>query len=154
MLRIKSLFSFHKNAKIAKEQKSLFEEVYLELTKKMSVSTDFGDVLIDFQLPADWQRLKGHSVGEINFRDFYSRDNIASAHNLWAKDAVVFGHHHSNATEYIYLVHGLLEITMDNKKTTIHPDTDNPHIIPMAKRHSIRAIENSVFVTKFVIQKI
>lgn len=140
--------------KKAIREKSIFDQVYNDLTDKLSLTAHFGDMPINFTMSRDWSKLKEHSVGDIRFRDFYTSNNIISAHNFWAKNSLVFSHCHSNADEFIYLVHGLLEVTIDHTVTLIRPDKDNPFIINSGIYHVIKALETSVFVSKFVIQKI
>lgn len=141
------------SSKEAIQHKSEFDKVYNSLVEKATISLKFGDIPVDFKIQDDWEKLKAHSIGDIRFKNFYSKDNVVSAHNFWAANSVIFEHHHSNADAYIYLIDGLLEVIIEETKFTVIPDRDNPFQIPKGFNHSIKALETSVFVIKFVISQ-
>ena len=154
-----------------KELSSLEQEFYSKkkkLEEKFSIAAKFTNELeefkVDFEIGEEWQLLKVHSNGHIEFRCFSSdakelingQEKITkSAQNFWRKGSFVKTHYHTEADEYIYLVHGVLEILTKNKDGSFTENTydslsKQPILIKAGTYHFIKCLAQASFVTKFV----
>lgn len=142
------------------ERKRKLEEKFLVPAK---FDDDVLELPIDFEIGKDWTRLKEQTTGIVQFKCFSedAREMIngverktKSAQNWWKKNSTLATHYHPDADEYIYLVHGLLEIITEHRgiiREDIYSSSDNqPIYIPRGMKHYTKALTNSSFVVKFV----
>jgi len=87
--------------------------------------------------------------------------------NSWEKDTFNYTHYHPEADEYLYIMDGKLllthlsgklDILIPSEKVPLEDIVNGADIkgwvkIGRSTRHSIRAIEDTQFVTKYVINK-
>lgn len=159
---------FNKETKSGSEE--LEEEFYQRkkrLEEKFLVQAKFDDDVVempvDFEIGKDWFRLEENTTGLVEFRCF-SEDakemingverETKSAQNWWKKGSTLATHYHPDADEYIYLVHGLLEVITEHHgimREEVYDSSDNqPIYIPKGMKHYTKALTNCSFVVKFV----
>ena len=142
------------------------EEFYKKLTElrsRFQIGATFDNAPVDFEIGEHWTQLKGNCHGLVQFRCFSSdaKESIngverltKSAHNFWRKGSFINGHYHEDADEYLYLVHGVLEVmTIENGKSVervYESDSKQPIIIPRGVKHFVKALTNVSFVVKFI----
>jgi len=103
-----------------------------------------------------------HSVKNL-FEDL--QKGILIRYNSWKKGAFSYTHYHPEADQYVYVVEGKLLLThlsgkldvlVPMEQLKIDDIISNPKAIgwikiPKLVRHSIRAVEDSQFVSKFIL---
>lgn len=135
-----------------------------QVRSRFAIQANFEDIPIDFEIGKEWVTLDNHCHGFVQFRCFSAKATelingvkrkTKSAHNYWDKGAIIFGHYHSGAEEWIYLVHGTLEVRIINDdlsetETVYESSSDQPIIIKKGQRHIVKALTEASFVVKFV----
>lgn len=155
-----------------KEKSALLEQQFYcrknALIEKFSIAAKFegevDDFIVDFHIGQEWAKLTEYAEGIIEFRCFAEeaweeidgvKRKTKSAQNWWTKGSTVKSHYHSDADEYLYLVHGILEVITKDEygvytEKTYTAQNDQPIVIPKGLKHYVRAITEVSFVAKFV----
>jgi len=103
-----------------------------------------------------------HTVKNL-FEDL--QKGVLIRYNSWKKGTFSYTHYHPEADQYIYVVEGKLllthlsgklDILVPMERLKIDDIISNPHAlgwikIPKSVRHSVRAVEDSQFVSKFIL---
>lgn len=157
---------FNKTPKVTKDEEEFYKRKK-KLEEKFCVSATFGssslEMPIDFEIDKEWTQLKDHTTGLVQFKCFSeeARELIngvervtKSAQNWWKKGSTLKTHHHPDADEYIYLVHGVLLLILEKEgikiEKTYIAELDQPIYIPKGMKHFTKALTDCSFVVKFV----
>ena len=140
------------------------KEVKAKIRSKISVpgTFDSNNIAVTFYIPKEFIRMHDENFkGEIEWREFHvSRDRkVICAQNNWGKKSEMSTHHHLNADEHLYVINGLLRITIFDKNGGISEmialtPRSNEYIIPAGVPHFAETLDlDTQFVVKFIDTK-
>ncbi len=150
------------NNKKLNRAKDIDIELYNQINKikdRFEINTSSNNEPINFNISKDWERFSHSISGVILMREHYSNNNVKCVHNKWEKCAKLPLHVHTDCDQTIWVHNGALIITIydENSKNELetkiitHRNIDQPFTIKKGVPHTIRAISDVDFVSRFDI---